>query len=94
MNTPAKTRKRIQGIVIRSSMEKTIVVSAERFVQHPRYRKYIRRSTVYKAHDPNNDARTGDRVVIEETRPLSKTKRWRLVEITQRAPEGQAGPSR
>jgi len=87
MSIGTKTSKRVHGEVIRSSMDKTIVVSSERFIQHPRYGKHIRRSTIYKAHDAGNEARPGDLVVIEETRPLSKTKRWKLVEITQRAPE-------
>lgn len=80
-------RKTIVGIVTSSKMNKTIVVSSERFVQHPKYRKYIRRATSYKAHDEKNEARTGDSVRIEEARPISKTKRWRLVEVLRRGPE-------
>jgi len=87
MSTAGRKRKEITGRVVGSSMDKTIVVSAERFVKHPRYKKYIRRSTVYKAHDPDNEARTGDKVIIEETRPLSKTKRWRLVKVLEQAPQ-------
>ncbi len=87
MSTSGKDRKRVKGKVVSSAMDKTVVVSAERFVKHPKYGKYIRRSTEYKAHDENNEARTGDKVVIEETRPLSKTKNWKLVEIFERAPE-------
>ncbi|HUU70921.1 MAG TPA: 30S ribosomal protein S17 [Planctomycetota bacterium] len=80
-------RKTVVGIVTSSKMNKTIVVSSERFVQHPKYRKYIRRGTSYKAHDEKNEAREGDSVRIEEARPTSKTKRWRLVEIVRRGPE-------
>ena len=84
--TTAKKRKTIVGMVTSNSMNKTIVVTSEKFVQHPKYRKYIRRATVYKAHDEKNEAKVGDSVKIEESRPLSKTKRWRLVEIVRRGP--------
>ena len=67
-------------------MEKTIVVSVEKRVLHPVYKKYVRRAKKYKAHDPENTARIGDQVQIEETRPLSKDKRWKLKEIVRRAP--------
>ena len=86
MSTEQKTHKKVIGKVVSSVMNKTIVVSSERFVKHPRYGKYIRRSTKYKAHDERNEAYVGDTVTIEEARPLSKTKCWRLVDIQQRAP--------
>jgi small subunit ribosomal protein S17 len=68
-------------------MDKTIVVSVERLARHPLYKRVIRLTTKFKAHDETNDARTGDTVLIEESRPLSATKRWRLVSIIQRAGE-------
>jgi len=85
--TTNKKHKTVVGEVISSAMQKTIVVSAEKFVEHPLYRKYIRRATKFRAHDEKNDAKVGDTVRIEESRPISKTKRWRLVEVLQRSPE-------
>lgn len=73
------------GVVISDKMDKTITVKVERLVRHPKYGKYLRRSTIYKAHDEKNEAKAGDKVEIIETRPLSKTKRWRLVKIIQKA---------
>jgi small subunit ribosomal protein S17 len=73
------------GKVVSDKMEKTVVVSIERRVQHPVYGKMIRRTKKLKAHDEENSAKTGDTVRIMETRPLSKDKRWRLVEIIERA---------
>jgi len=78
-------RKTAVGIVKSDKMDKTVTVEAERRVLHARYKKYIRGFTRYKVHDPDNQARVGDEVLIMETRPLSKTKRWRLVEILRRA---------
>ena len=66
-------------------MEKTIVVAIETLVRHPLYGKSIKRTTKFKAHDENNECKIGDRVKIMETRPLSKDKRWRLVEIIEKA---------
>ncbi|HDS05707.1 MAG TPA: 30S ribosomal protein S17 [Deltaproteobacteria bacterium] len=81
-----KSNKRtIQGIVISDKMDKTIVVKTERLVKHPIFHKYVRRHAKYKAHDENNQCKVGDTVVIIESRPVSKDKRWRMVEITQRA---------
>ncbi len=79
------TRKEREGIVVSDAMNKTVVVSVERRITHPVYGKILRRSKKYYAHDENNEAKKGDKVVIAETRPLSKTKRWRLVSITTRA---------
>jgi small subunit ribosomal protein S17 len=78
-------RKTAIGIVKSDKMDKTITVEAERRVLHPRFKKYTRAFTRYKAHDAANEARVGDKVLIMESRPLSKTKRWRLVEVLQRA---------
>ncbi|SFN02585.1 30S ribosomal protein S17 [Thermodesulforhabdus norvegica] len=77
-------RKTRVGIVVSDKMDKTVTVLVERLVQHPKYRKYVRRRKKFKAHDPQNLCREGDRVLIEETRPLSKTKRWRVVKILER----------
>lgn len=82
-----KPRKNIVGVVTSDKMNKTITIAVERRVLHPRFRKYIRATTTYKAHDEADEARIGDKVRIVETRPLSKTKRWRLVEIVERADE-------
>jgi small subunit ribosomal protein S17 len=80
-------RKTKVGRVVSDRMDKTIVVSVERLARHPLYKRVIRLTTKFKAHDETNDARTGDTVLIEESRPLSATKRWRLVSIIQRAGE-------
>jgi len=82
-------RKRMVGVVVSDKMDKTVVVAVERLVQHSRYKKYIRRTKKYHAHDERNECRVGDVVEIEETRPLSKTKRWRVVRIIRKeaAPE-------
>jgi small subunit ribosomal protein S17 len=78
-------RKTKVGRVVSDKMDKTIVVSVERLARHRLYKRVIRLSTKFKAHDENNDAHIGDTVMIEESRPLSATKRWRLVSVTQRA---------
>lgn len=78
-------RKIVDGVVISDRMDKTIAVAVERLEKHPVYKKYVRRRSVYKSHDENGDAGMGDRVRIQETRPLSKSKRWRLVEVLERA---------
>ena len=77
-------RKTKVGRVVSDRMDKTIVVSVERLARHPLYKRVIRLSTKFKAHDETNDAHIGDTVLIEESRPLSATKRWRLVSIVQR----------
>ena len=84
-NTARNARKTRVGLVVSDKMEKTVVVSIERRVQHPVYGKMIRRTKKLKAHDEQNDAKTGDTVRIMETRPMSKDKRWRVVEIVERA---------
>ena len=77
-------RKTKVGRVVSDKMDKTIVVSVERLARHRLYKRVIRLTTKFKAHDETNDARIGDTVVIEESRPLSATKRWRLVSVVQR----------
>jgi small subunit ribosomal protein S17 len=79
------SRKTRVGMVVSDKMAKTVVVSIERRVQHPVYGKMVRRTKKLKAHDEQNEAKTGDTVRIMETRPLSKDKRWRVVEIIERA---------
>ena len=78
-------RKVREGMVVSDKMQKTVVVSVERRVPHPVYGKMVTRTKKYKAHDENGDAGIGDRVSLMETRPLSATKRWRLVEILEKA---------
>ncbi len=78
-------RKTKVGRVVSDKMDKTIVVSVERLARHRLYKRVIRLSTKFKAHDEDNDARIGDTVLIEESRPLSATKRWRLVDVVARA---------
>ena len=88
-DAPARTgrgyRKIREGYVVSDKMDKTIVVSLEDRVKHPLYGKVIRRTSKVKAHDEQNTAGIGDRVRLMETRPLSATKRWRLVEILEKA---------
>ena len=79
------SRKTRIGLVVSDKMMKTVVVSIERRVEHPVYGKMVRRTKKLKAHDEQNAAKTGDTVRIMETRPLSKDKRWRVVEIIERA---------
>jgi small subunit ribosomal protein S17 len=79
------SRKVREGLVGSTKMDKTIVVKVVDRVRHPRYRKTLQRTTNFYAHDEANEAREGDRVRIAETRPMSKQKRWRLVEILERA---------
>ena len=78
-------RKTQTGIVISDKMDKTVVVQVDRLVKHPVYRKYVRRRAKFKAHDENNTCQKGDRVVITETRPFSKTKRWQVSQIVEKA---------
>jgi small subunit ribosomal protein S17 len=78
-------RKTREGVVVSDAMQKTRVVKVERVYRHPRYERVIRTSKKFKAHDEANESRVGDRVLIEETRPLSKEKRWRIRKILTRA---------
>lgn len=78
-------RKTRIGKVVSDKMDKTVVVAVETKVRHPLYGKTVNRTTKFKAHDENNEAKVNDRVLIMETRPLSKDKRWRVVEIVEKA---------
>ena len=79
-------RKKTQiGVVVSDKMDKTVVVTVERVDIHPVYRKVIRRRMRFKAHDENNDSHVGDRVLIQESRPLSREKRWRVQDVIERA---------
>jgi small subunit ribosomal protein S17 len=80
-----KQRKTRVGVVVSDKMQKSILVAIERKVVHPFYKKYVKRTNKLMAHDEKRDARIGDTVLIMETRPLSKRKRWRLVEVLKRA---------
>jgi small subunit ribosomal protein S17 len=80
--TPRKTR---EGVVVSSKMDKTIVVAVVERVRHPKYAKFVMRTKKLYAHDEANDAQPGDKVKVAETRPLSKLKRWRVVEVVERA---------
>jgi small subunit ribosomal protein S17 len=88
---PASRRKTKTGRVVSDKMDKTIVVSVERLTRHRLYKRVMKASTKFAAHDENNEARIGDTVLIEESRPLSATKRWRLVSVLSRAGEERAG---
>ena len=79
-----KRTRTFQGSVLSAKMDKTITVLVVRQVKHPLYKKYIRRSTKVHAHDEQNECREGDKVIIEECRPLSKNKSWRLVKVLDR----------
>ena len=87
-NTTVQTKRKMKvGRVVSDKMDKTIVVSVERLARHRLYKRVIRLTTKFKAHDELNDAHLGDTVLIEESRPLSATKRWRLVQVLARASE-------
>ncbi|MBI4119532.1 MAG: 30S ribosomal protein S17 [Parcubacteria group bacterium] len=80
MAEKTQTQKRkLEGVVVSDKMQKTRVVEISRFKKHPKYLKYYKASTRLKAHDEENEYKTGDRVMIEETRPLSRGKRWRII---------------
>src|SRR5690242_15779756 len=86
--TPVQSQRKTKvGRVVSDKMDKTIVVSVERLARHPLYKRVIRLTTKFKAHDEANEAHIGDTVLIEESRPLSATKRWRLVRIVAKAGE-------
>jgi small subunit ribosomal protein S17 len=78
-------KREVSGTVVSNKMDKTVVVQVERLVKHPMYKKYIRRRNKFRAHDKDNACQIGDRVTIIETRPLSKTKRWRVSQIVEKA---------
>ena len=83
--TERNERKTRIGKVVSDKMDKTVVVAVERLVQHPLYKKAVKKTVKFKAHDENNESHIGDTVEIMETRPLSKDKRWRVVEILEKA---------
>ncbi len=85
METTRKIRKERTGLVVSDKMDKSIVVIVERKVKHPMYGKFVKKTSKFIAHDEKNESNTGDTVRIMETRPLSKNKCWRLVEIIERA---------
>ena len=84
MNEQAPTNRTLQGRVVSDKMNKTITVLVERRVKHPIYGKFVRRSTKVHAHDENNECRIGDVVVVEQSRPLSKSKKWRFIKLVER----------
>ncbi|MCX5832863.1 MAG: 30S ribosomal protein S17 [Deltaproteobacteria bacterium] len=83
--TERGNKRLITGVVISDKMEKTIIVRTERLVKHQVFKKYIRRHVKYKAHDERNECKAGDKVLIMESRPISKDKRWRVREILEKA---------
>lgn len=85
MNTSESITRTVTGTVASAKMTKSIVVLVERVVKHPKYKKYIKRSTKLHAHDETNQAAKGDKVTIKECRPISKTKTWTLVEVVEKA---------
>lgn len=81
-----RSRRKVKiGQVVSDKMEKSIVVSVERRVRHPLYKKYVKKTSTFMAHDEENQCKIGDKVRIMETRPLSKAKRWRLVDVIEKA---------
>lgn len=78
-------RKTLTGLVISDKMDKTVVVTVNRLVLHPTYKKYVRKRKKVKAHDEKNECRVGDKVLLIETRPLSREKRWRVKQVLERA---------
>ncbi|MFK7844163.1 MAG: 30S ribosomal protein S17 [Rhodothermales bacterium] len=85
METQRSRRKERIGLVVSDKMDKSISIAIQRQVKHPIYGKFIKKTTKLMVHDEQNDANTGDTVRVQETRPLSKNKRWRLVEVLERA---------
>ncbi len=85
MSAERGRRKTRTGVVVSDAMDKTVIVRVDYQLRHPLYRKIVRRTSKLRAHDEANGARVGDTVRVMETRPLSKTKRWRVVEIVERA---------
>jgi small subunit ribosomal protein S17 len=85
METTRNTRRERIGVVVSNSMEKSVVISVKQKIKHPIYGKFVNKTSRFMAHDEENTCNVGDTVKISETRPLSKNKRWRLVEIIERA---------
>lgn len=84
-NTTTKNQRRLTGRVVGDKMNKTVTVRVDRMVRHPLYGKFVRRSTNYHVHDENNECHTGDTVLIEESKPISKTKSWKFARLLDRA---------
>ena len=84
MSEQAADNRTLQGRVVSDKMDKSITVVIDRFVKHPLYGKFVRKSTKVHAHDENNECQTGDVVVVEQCRPVSKTKKWRFVKLIER----------
>ena len=84
MNDQASSNRTLQGRVVSDKMDKSITVVVDRFVKHPLYGKFVRKSTRVHAHDENNECQIGDVVVVEQCRPLSKTKEWRFTKLIER----------
>jgi len=85
METTRNTRRERIGVVVSSNMEKSIVISVKQKLKHPIYGKFVNKTSKFMAHDEENTCNVGDTVKVSETRPLSKNKRWRLIEIIERA---------
>ncbi len=85
METQRGVRKTRIGVVVSDKMDKTVVVEVKRLLAHPLYKKIVRRRKKFKVHDPNNSCQVGDKVLIEESRPLSRDKRWRVKQILEKA---------
>ena len=83
--TKTTTRRRLTGRVVGDKMDKTVTVRVDRMVRHPLYGKFVRRTTKYHAHDEANECHTGDTVLIEESRPISKSKAWKVARLLERA---------
>ena len=79
------SRRELTGRVVSNKMDKTVVVRVTRRVKHARYKKYLNRSSTYKAHDENNECSVGDEVIIQESRPLSRQKRWRVIDRAEQS---------
>lgn len=80
-----KQARTVKGVVVSNAMDKSIVVRVDRYVKHPKYKKFVRKSTKIMAHDENNDCNIGDTVTVVESRPISKNKTWKLLSIDERA---------
>ncbi|MDY0211992.1 MAG: 30S ribosomal protein S17 [Desulfuromonadaceae bacterium] len=85
MTTERRNKKKVVGVVTSDKMDKTVVVKTEDLVKHPVYKKYLKRSRKYKAHDESNSCAVGDKVLITETRPLSRDKRWRVTQVLEKS---------
>lgn len=78
-------KRQFEGTVVSDKMDKTVIVAVERLVKHQEYKKYVRRTARFAAHDEQNQCAVGDRVIITESRPLSRTKHWRIVNVVEKA---------